>query len=71
MNWSKNEGSKFMAELLEDIAAEAVLGALASESIKVHKLAVNGMPRSGKPDELLKLHGISAACIARKVREIV
>ena len=49
---------------------EAVLSAVASEGIEVHKLAVNGIPRSGKADELLEAHGISAACIVRKVKEI-
>ncbi len=49
---------------------DAVLDAVASEGIKVHKLAVNSLPRSGKPEELMERHGITAACIARKVREI-
>ncbi|MBI1930045.1 transketolase [Candidatus Poribacteria bacterium] len=49
---------------------EAVLEAVASKGIKVHKLAVNGLPRSGKPDELIKAYGISAACIVRKVKEL-
>jgi transketolase len=50
---------------------DAVLDAVASEGIKVHKLAVSSLPRSGKPEELIEVHGISAASIARKVREIV
>ncbi len=50
---------------------DAVLDAVASEGIKVHKLAVTSLPRSGKPEELIEVHGISAASIARKVREIV
>ncbi|MCZ6680391.1 MAG: transketolase [Candidatus Poribacteria bacterium] len=49
---------------------DAVLGAVGSQGLKIHKLAVNGLPRSGKPDELMELHGISAACIVRKVKEI-
>ena len=50
---------------------DAVLDAVASKGIQVHKLAVNGLPRSGKADELLEAHGVSAGCIVRKVREIV
>ena len=49
---------------------EAVLEAVASEGIRVHKLAVNSLPRSGKPEELIEAHGISASCIVRKVKEL-
>ena len=49
---------------------DAVLDVVAPKGIKVHKLAVNGLPRSGKADELLEAHGISAGAIVRKVREI-
>ena len=50
---------------------DAVLDAVATEGIHVHKLAVTGIPRSGKPDELLELHGISANAIVQKVKDIV
>ncbi len=50
---------------------DAVLDAVAPKGIKVHKLAVNGLPRSGKADELLEAHGISAGAIVRKVKEIL
>lgn len=50
---------------------DAVLNAVATEGIRVHKLAVTGMPRSGKPEELLERHGISANAIARKIKEIL
>ncbi len=50
---------------------DAVLDAVATEGIHVHKLAVTGIPRSGKPDELLELHGISANAIVQKVKEVV
>ena len=40
---------------------DAVMAAVAPKGVTVHKLAVNGLPRSGKADELLKAHGISAA----------
>jgi transketolase len=52
---------------------EAVLSALAQAgvtSVKSRLLAVNGMPHSGKPDELVDAFGISARHIARAVREI-
>lgn len=50
---------------------DAVLDAVATEGIRVHKLAVTGIPRSGKPEELLERHGISANAIVQKVKEIV
>ena len=50
---------------------DAVLDAVATKGIYVHKLAVTGIPRSGKPDELLELHGISANAIVQKVKDIV
>ena len=50
---------------------DAVLNAVATEGIRVHKLAVTGMPRSGKPEELLERHGISANAIVRKIKEIL
>jgi transketolase len=52
---------------------EAVIAALAQCGIapaKFRLLAVNGMPRSGKPDELLDAFGISARHIADAVREL-
>ncbi len=50
---------------------DAVLDAVATEGVRVHKLAVTGIPRSGKPDELLELHGISANAIVQKVKDVV
>ena len=52
---------------------EAVLSALAQVGVTPSKsrlLAVNGMPHSGKPDELIEAFGISARHIAAAVREI-
>ena len=37
------------------------------EGIRVHKLAVREVPRSGKAEQLLEHYGISAAKIAAKV----
>ncbi len=49
---------------------DAVLEALATEGIRVHKLAVRELPRSGKPAELLDRYGISARYIVTKVLEV-
>jgi transketolase len=52
---------------------EAVLAALAQAGVAPSKsrlLAVNGMPHSGKPEELVDAFGISARHIAAAVREI-
>ncbi len=50
---------------------DAVLDAVATKGISVHKLAVNGIPKSGKPEELLELYGISANPIIQTVKEII
>jgi transketolase len=52
---------------------EAVAGALLEEGVSVPfvRLAVAGMPTSGKPDELLAAAGIDAAAIAEAVRGLV
>ncbi len=49
---------------------DAVAGELSSEGIKVHKLAVVGIPRSGKAEELLAHFGIDAAAIVKKVKSL-
>ena len=48
---------------------DAVLGALAGERVRLTKLAVRGVARSGKPVELLERYGINAAPIIDAVRE--
>ena len=52
---------------------DAVLGALAEAgaTARVKKLAVTGMPRSGKPADLMKAAGIDAEAIAAAVRELL
>ena len=35
-----------------------------------HKIAVRGVPRSGKPEELIEAFGIGAATIAERVRVV-
>jgi transketolase len=49
---------------------DAVAGELSVDGIKVHKLAVNGVPRSGKAEELLAHFGIDAAAIVKKVKSL-
>ena len=50
---------------------DAVLSALATDRVAVHKLAVREIPRSGKPEELLHRFGISAEAICDAVRKLV
>ncbi len=47
---------------------DAVLDAVGAEGIRVHKLAVRELPRSGRPAELLERYGISARHIAALIR---
>lgn len=47
---------------------EAVAAALSGS--KVYSLAVNKIPKSGKPDELLEYEGISASAIVKKVKQV-
>jgi transketolase len=50
---------------------DTVAGELSADGIKVHKLAVFELPRSGKPEELLAKYGIDAAAIVKKVKALV
>jgi transketolase len=49
---------------------DAVAGELSCEGVKVHKLAVNGLPRSGQPAELMAAFGIDAAAIVKKIKSL-
>jgi transketolase len=49
---------------------DAVAGELSVDGVKVHKLAVNGLPRSGRAEELLAHFGIDAAAIVKKVKSL-
>ena len=49
---------------------DAVAGELSVEGVRVHKLAVGGLPRSGKAEELLAHFGIDAAAIVKKVKSL-
>jgi transketolase len=48
---------------------DAVSEAVGDAGIRVHRLAVREIPRSGKPDELLDRFGISARHVVAAVRE--
>ena len=50
---------------------DTVAGELSTEGVRVHKLAVFDLPRSGKPEELLAKYGIDSAAIIRKVKALV
>jgi len=49
---------------------DAVAGELSSQGIRVHKLAVRELPRSGKPEELMARYGIDAAAIVKAVKAL-
>ncbi|HXG20012.1 MAG TPA: transketolase [Methylomirabilota bacterium] len=49
---------------------DAVLNAMAESDVRVHKMAVTEVPRSGKPEELLDAYGISARRIVEKVKSL-
>jgi len=50
---------------------DAVLGALASQPCRLHKIAVEGLPRSGGSAQLMDAFGLSAKSIVKKVKELV
>ena len=50
---------------------DAVLGALASQPCRLHKIAVDGLPRSGESAQLMDAFGLSAKSIVKKVKELV
>lgn len=47
---------------------DAVSEAVSPAGVRVHRLAVNGVPRSGKPEELLHRYGIDADAIVAAVK---
>ncbi len=49
---------------------DAVAEAVGEAGIRVHRLAVREIPRSGKPEELLDRFGISAKHIVNAVRSV-
>ena len=50
---------------------DAVLSAVATEGIKVHKLAIREIPHSGKPEELVDHYGIGVRSIVEAARQFI
>lgn len=50
---------------------DAVLSAVGTEGIKVHKLAVRTIPHSGKPEELVDHFGIGTRSIVEAAKQII
>lgn len=50
---------------------DAVLSAVATEGIKVHKLAVREIPHSGKPEELVDHYGIGVRSIVEAAKQFI
>jgi transketolase len=50
---------------------DAVAGELSTAGVKVHKLAVFELPRSGKPEELVAHYGIDSHAIVKKVKSLI
>ncbi len=51
---------------------DAVLNVFATDpKVRIHKLAVTKLPRSGKPSELLEFEGISSSAIIKKALAII
>jgi transketolase len=55
---------------IEGGIGDAVAAAVSPEGVRVHKVGVHEMPRSGKPEELMDHFGLSAPRIAEKVRSL-
>ncbi len=50
---------------------EAVASALSTDGVKVSRLAVFELPRSGKPEELIAHYGIDSTAIIKKVKAMI
>lgn len=50
---------------------DAVSAVIGDSGVKMYRLAVKKLPRSGKPEQLLAYEEIDAAAIVKKVREMV
>ena len=51
--------------------AETLALGLANSGINITSLAVTALPRSGKPEELLRRFGIDARAIVRTVKTLI
>jgi len=50
---------------------DAVASAVAPSGLRVHQLGVRDLPRSGKPEELLAVHGIDRKAIVKLVKALL
>lgn len=50
---------------------EAITGALINENVKIYSLAVNKMPKSGTPTQLLNYENISAKAIIKLIKKLI
>jgi len=50
---------------------EAVSGALAEHGFKIYHTSVEKLPRSGKPDDLLRMYGLTSSQIEERIRQLV
>jgi len=50
---------------------DAVLSALSTEGVRLHKMGIQEIAHSGKPDQLLDHYGINARAIIEKTKQLV
>jgi transketolase len=50
---------------------DAVLSALSTEGVRLHKMGIQEIAHSGKPEQLLDHYGINARAIVEKVKQLV
>ena len=50
---------------------DAVAGELSADGIRVHKSAVDHLPRSGKPEQLLAEFGLDSKAIIQKIKSLI
>jgi transketolase len=50
---------------------DAVLNALSTEGVRLHKMGIQEIAHSGRPDQLLDHYGINARAITEKVKQLV
>lgn len=50
---------------------DAVLSALSTEGVRLHKIGIEEIAHSGKPAQLLDHYGLSARAIVEKVKQLV
>ena len=53
------------------VLGDAVLSALSTEGVRLHKMGITEIAHSGKPAQLLDHYGLSARAIIKKVKVLV